>query len=286
MPGFGIPPSIQALDSSPRFKPSIQALDSGSEFKPSIRIPDPGKGRQSPSQSLGGNEGVRTGISHPGDEVLSGRTSRSECRTRHLHIRSAIAYAAALPWVDPWRRRGSPTPIPNVASRPASPPSMPATTQSFPCAVRQTATGVGVFATHDIIEGGIVLEINGTIQQHPTRYSIQISLNEHIECHEVLSVDEMRARFPWRFLNHCCEPNAAIVGRTLVARRLIRAGEQVTFDYTTTEAAMAEPFRCGCGAERCLGEVRGFLALSPAEQRARAEIVAPHIKSFLPKTNA
>jgi hypothetical protein len=163
---------------------------------------------------------------------------------------------------------------------------MPAAAYSFPCTVRETATGVGVFSTRDIPEGAPILEILGSLQSHPTRYSIQIGLDEHVECHESLGTDEMRARYPWRFLNHCCEPNASIVGRTLVARRAISAGEQVTFDYTTTEASMAEPFACRCGAKRCLGEVRGFLALSAADQRARAAFVAPHIKSFLPKSGA
>lgn len=163
---------------------------------------------------------------------------------------------------------------------------MPATVHPFPCTVRETATGVGVFASKEIASGDRILDINGSLQPHPTRYSIQIGADEHIECHETLSTDEMRARFPWRFLNHCCDPNASIVGRTLVARRTIREGEQVTFDYTTTELRMAEPFECRCGASACLGRVRGFLALTPAQQIARAAFVAPHLKPLLPKPSA
>ena len=163
---------------------------------------------------------------------------------------------------------------------------MPATFQSFPCTVRETSTGVGVFATRDIAQGERILHIDGTIQPSPTRYSIQVSAGEHIECHDALPTEEMRTRYPWRFLNHCCEPNASIAGRALVARRVIRGGEQVTFDYTTTEAQMAEPFACRCGAARCLGHVGGFLALSSAQQSERAAVVAPHLKSFLPKSGA
>ena len=163
---------------------------------------------------------------------------------------------------------------------------MQSTAQSFPCTVHETITGVGVFATQDIAAGERVLDVNGAMQSHPTRYSIQIDLDQHIECHESLPADEMRARYPWRFLNHCCDPNASIVGRTLVARRAIQSGEQVTFDYTTTEASMAEPFDCRCGAPKCLGRVQGFLTLTAEEQRARAPFVAPHLKSFLPKSGA
>jgi hypothetical protein len=32
--------------------------------------------------------------------------------------------------------------------------------------------------------------------------------------------------------------------------------------------------------------VRGFLALTPDEQRTRAGFVAPHLKAFLPKPQA
>lgn len=163
---------------------------------------------------------------------------------------------------------------------------MSATAHSSPCTVRDTVTGVGLFATRDLAQGERILEIHGSIQRAPTRYSIQVSADEHIECGESLSPEEMRTRFPWRFLNHCCDPNASIAGRTLVARRAIRSGEQLTFDYTTTEARMAEPFECECGAPGCLRRVQGFLALKPEEQRARALLVAPHLKSFLPKSGA
>ncbi|MFN9078403.1 MAG: SET domain-containing protein-lysine N-methyltransferase [bacterium] len=163
---------------------------------------------------------------------------------------------------------------------------MPATAHSYPCTVRDTVTGVGLFATRDIAHGECILEIHGTIQRSPTRYSIQIGADEHIECQESLPDAEMRVRFPWRFLNHCCEPNCSIAGRTLVARGAIRSGDQLTFDYTTTEAMMAEPFECKCGAPGCLRRVQGFLALAHDEQRARALLVAPHLKPFLPKPSA
>jgi len=154
------------------------------------------------------------------------------------------------------------------------------------CLVRRTATGEGVFARRALAAGDSILDIEGERVPEPTRHSIQLGLDLHIECANAIDAEDMRARFPWRFLNHRCEPNAIVVGRTLVAHRAIAAGEEITFDYTTTEAAMAEPFRCGCGAARCLGEVRGFLALAPDEQRARAGFVAPHLKAFLPKPNA
>lgn len=163
---------------------------------------------------------------------------------------------------------------------------MSTTLSTNACTVRATDVGFGVFALESLAAGSRLIEFSGSIRREPTRYSIQIALDEHVDCTEPLDPEEMQRRHPWRFLNHSCDPNGSIVGRTLVARRAIRAGEQVTFDYTTTEARMAEPFECRCGARACLGSVRGFLLLSPAQQLARADIVAPHLKSFLPRTVA
>jgi hypothetical protein len=55
----------------------------------------------------------------------------------------------------------------------------------------------------------------------------------------------------------------------------IAHGEQITFDYTTTELDMAERFLCLCGTSGCDGLVRGYAHLSPAAQRARAGRIPP-----------
>ena len=53
------------------------------------------------------------------------------------------------------------------------------------------------------------------------------------------------------FINHSCEPNLVWEGSSrLVARRHIRAGEELTYDYRTEDYEVA-PFQCCCGAETC-----------------------------------
>lgn len=139
--------------------------------------------------------------------------------------------------------------------------------------------GAALFATCRIPAGTRVLAIEGRLQSHPTRYSIQLDVATHIEADGQLPEAEMRRRHPWRFLNHSCDPNARVQGTTLVAVRAIGEGEQITFDYTTTEASMAEPFDCMCGAEGCLGTVRGFAHLDEDARRARADRLAPHLRA-------
>ena len=124
--------------------------------------------------------------------------------------------------------------------------------------------------------GDVVFRLDGVVVDRPDRYSVQVGVDRHL----TLPPDRNAAetdRFPWRFLNHSCAPNATIRGRELVALRDIHALEEVTFDYETTEWELASPFPCACGAERCRGEVRGYRFLD-REARARlSPYVAPHL---------
>jgi hypothetical protein len=59
---------------------------------------------------------------------------------------------------------------------------------------------------------------------------------------------------PLDHINHHCAPNAAFgPRRQLLALRPIEAHEEVTIDYSTTEADPAWSMRCGCGAAECRG---------------------------------
>jgi hypothetical protein len=152
---------------------------------------------------------------------------------------------------------------------------------SHACTVRDLPFGAGLFALRRFAAGDAILTINGRMQSGPTRYSIQLDVDAHIEADAALPESEMRTRHPWRFLNHSCEPNAGVAGRRLVALRSIEPGDQLTFDYTTTEADMAEPFDCHCGAAACIGRVRGFAHLSDDLKRQRAARIAPHLRALI-----
>ena len=56
------------------------------------------------------------------------------------------------------------------------------------------------------------------------------------------------------YLNHSCEPNAWWEGYgTLVAHRDIDAGEEVTYDYVTTNIQLNYEMKCTCGSPTCRG---------------------------------
>ena len=68
-----------------------------------------------------------------------------------------------------------------------------------------------------------------------------------------------------------------VPSRAVVARRPIAAGDELRFDYNTTEWEMAEPFVCNCRTPRCVGVALGFAHLSPARQQVLLRDAAPHI---------
>lgn len=113
--------------------------------------------------------------------------------------------------------------------------------------------GQGVFAARSFRKGQTVARIEGTILHsldEITPYCIELDEIRSLEPHE-----------PFRFLNHCCEPNCEVFSwdedgerdyLNLMTLRTIRPGEELTIDYSWhADAAI----RCKCGAEACRGWV-------------------------------
>lgn len=81
------------------------------------------------------------------------------------------------------------------------------------------------------------------------------------------------------YMNHSCDPNCWWDGQSkITARRTIAAGEQVTFDYATSESRAEFGFACICGTALCRGTVRGDDYLRLPELRAR---YGTHAQPFL-----
>jgi hypothetical protein len=129
--------------------------------------------------------------------------------------------------------------------------------------------------------GERIFEIQGRVTAVPSRYSVQIDQDCHIDTGSDHDLQELLDQYCWRFMNHHCEPNAVIRGRTVYAIRSIRPWEEITFDYNTTEYEMAEPFPCNCGSKLCRGEIGGFKYLSAEEQEGLRPWLAPHLLRLL-----
>jgi len=143
--------------------------------------------------------------------------------------------------------------------------------QDSPIEVRDNDGYKGIFATEDIAEDSVVFYLKGTITTQPTRYTIQMGPREHLNFPSVRRTND-DLDYCWQYLNHSCAPNGYMntAEFTFRALRNIQAGEEITFNYLSTESEMAVPFECICGSSNCFGLIRGrnFLNRAQAEQLA------------------
>lgn len=112
-----------------------------------------------------------------------------------------------------------------------------------------TAGYKSLYAAQDLKVGTILSEFNGKVFENPTRYTVQINKNQHLE----LQPEHLR------YTNHSCEPNVFFdtTNRQLISLRSINAGEELSFFYPSTEWDMTEAFDCSCGKTQCLGRIQG-----------------------------
>lgn len=149
--------------------------------------------------------------------------------------------------------------------------------------VGQTHLGKAVFAARAFAEGAPLLEftgrrlpagkVPGAMRGDTDRY-VQVTPDHFMGPSGRL--DDL--------VNHSCDPNAGLrftdVGVFLVAIRDIAAGEEVTWDYSTTLVESNWHMICGCRAPGCRRVIGNFATIDPDRQqyyRAR-NLVAPYLR--------
>lgn len=88
------------------------------------------------------------------------------------------------------------------------------------------------------------------------------------------------------FLNHCCEPNAFIDwdSMNLVALRDIKKGEEITYNYCTSEYDMGfteSNFICNCNSNKCYQKINGFRHLSLEQKMKLKDFLSPFLRRKL-----
>lgn len=129
--------------------------------------------------------------------------------------------------------------------------------------------GKGRFAVENIVKDEVLVKFVGKIVSNPSGTSIQVGFNKHLEK-------------PATYFNHSCNANTYINYDDLTMRSLrpISPGEEITFNYNSTEYDMKESFKCGCGSENCLKIIRGFKHLSK-EQQKNIKHLAPYLDKMI-----
>lgn len=136
---------------------------------------------------------------------------------------------------------------------------------------RSRIHGLGVFATRNFSPGETVLVIDDSRvvdADHPLRPDLgEFAYHcDYLEGGKVVLMPP-----PERHINSSCDPSACVRWvdgrRQVVARRSIRAGGEITYDYII-DCHGGEVWQCTCGAARCRGTiVSSFFELPSEAQR-------------------
>ncbi|MGA0601890.1 hypothetical protein ACO2Q3_14380 [Caulobacter sp. KR2-114] len=165
-----------------------------------------------------------------------------------------------------------PSPVPHRFEADAAPdraPALPILPTPQPAhapdglEIRHIGTGEALYATRAFAAGEPIFTFDH-ISWRPRRdrYTVQTPDGQHL-------YDPILAR-----VAHACDPNGRPSFRlmALVARRDIAPGALISFDYLTTEAEIADPFDCRCGAPAC----RRRIDTAMAQAVAAALAAEPH----------
>lgn len=148
---------------------------------------------------------------------------------------------------------------------------------------KATNKGDGLFASRQYKSGELIFVATG---------STRIEHFDGAECYkhpDWYGVDEdtwVDIAYPYVKINHSCNPNAGIFSsRCFVALKDIHAGDELTFDYSTTDEEPEwimgpdGPICCACGAIDCRSEI-GPIQNLPKEYLNK---VYPYIPTYFLK---
>lgn len=117
--------------------------------------------------------------------------------------------------------------------------------------------GTGLFAARDLKQGERIASIQG-----PTCFKVNKTMQDVLGHPNWVGFKKnywLAPACPCVYLNHSCNPNAGIKGKRLVyALRNIKKGEEICFDYSTTEVEprWVAPWTCHCGQKQCRKQIR------------------------------
>ncbi len=137
--------------------------------------------------------------------------------------------------------------------------------------------GRGVVSTRSIKKGEMICRLQGkeiTIKQLIRAYKIKLRDTDPLQVADTKYIDLEK---PYIYINHSCNPNAAIVRyNDLIAIKNIKAGEEITFDYSANEYQSEQHWqewpgiwkiKCRCGSTKCRKVITDWAYSPKAWQR-------------------
>lgn len=118
--------------------------------------------------------------------------------------------------------------------------------------IEEVPFGYGLVASRDFRKGDKVMTSKAIEERPRDSHTIQTSDNTHV------LID-----LPSRFVNHSCNPNLGVLDNDFQAYDFyalhdINKGQDLSFDYESTEYEIKGFEECLCGKERCRKHLGGF----------------------------
>jgi SET domain-containing protein len=136
--------------------------------------------------------------------------------------------------------------------------------------------GLGVFTVEPIARGAWVLCLQGKVLRGAdlTDDLLAVQIDDDVWLASDGSLVDDR-------VNHSCDPNVGFLDGTpnLFALRNIAAGEEITWDYSTSISEPGWFLECQCGAVRCRGIVRPWPELTDAERERLKPIALNYLRT-------
>ncbi len=147
--------------------------------------------------------------------------------------------------------------------------------------------GLGVFAKKKIKKGDMILiwggrilssaELANIVKKAPEFdfFPVEVANGFYIAPSNIHQIDDAYR------INHSCNPNAGIKGQTLVvARKDIHAGEEICFDYETSDIINMS-FICTCGSKFCRKKINGNSWKKKNFQKKNTNFLSIYLKEML-----
>jgi uncharacterized protein len=117
----------------------------------------------------------------------------------------------------------------------------------------------GVFAVGRIAPDETVAVFSGSLMDGGELSALpDVRRSRSIQVEEDLFLVPGESVEPGDLINHSCEPTCGLRGSSiLVALRQIGDGDEITYEYATSDGDPYDEFECLCGSPRCRGFVRG-----------------------------
>lgn len=120
---------------------------------------------------------------------------------------------------------------------------------------KSSIAGTGLFSTKDFKKGEVAFVMKGKkIKFHPKNKEEAMATPNLIGLDKDLYLETLP---PYIFMNHHCEPNLAVEedGVSYIALKDIKAGEELTFDYSISEYSDWD-MQCSCSSPDCRKIIR------------------------------